>query len=76
MWIKHRNTLYNSDNIISIEPCKYKIIATFVDGSKDTIGEFWTYEERKNIFRNITKSLTNNDPFIVIKDTRDGCKKL
>ncbi|MBP5594989.1 MAG: hypothetical protein J6Y02_06380 [Pseudobutyrivibrio sp.] len=76
MWIKHKDILYNTDTMTQIKKHKSRIIATFIDGHEEIIGEFWTGLQRDNIFRSIIKALTDNDSFIIIKDTRDGFKKI
>ncbi len=73
MWIKHNNTIYNSDDISSIRQTGTKIVAKFKDGSEEIIGEFRLKKEAEEIFRSITKSLLFEDkenPGMIIVDTR------
>ena len=77
MWIKHNNTIYNSDDISNIELVRTKIIATFKDNEQVVIGTFKSTKDSNNIFNSITRALLMEDkdnPGIIIKDTRKAVK--
>ena len=74
MWIKHNKALYNSTEISKIEVKRTKLVATFKDGSTETIGEFRAMKEAEDIFRSVSQALLfeNSDhPGIMIKDTKE-----
>jgi hypothetical protein len=73
MWIKHNKTLYNSVDITKIEAVCTKLIATFRDGEKVTIGEFRAAKEAEDILRSVSQALLFEDsehPGIIIRDTK------
>lgn len=77
MWIKHNNTIYNSDDISNIELVRTKIIATFKDNEQVIIGQFKSTKDSTNIFNSLTRSLlteNKDNPGIIIRDTRKAVK--
>ena len=77
MWIKHNNTIYNSDDISNIELVRTKIIATFKDNEQVVIGTFKSTKDSNNIFNSIVRALLMEDkdhPGIIIRDTRKAVK--
>ena len=77
MWIKHNHSLINTNAIERIDLNKKKLVAIFMDGSSETIGEFMTDKEASDIYGSITRALLFEDPDhpgIIVKDTK-GVKK-
>lgn len=77
MWIKHNNTIYNSDDISNIELVRTKIIATFKDNEQVIIGQFKSTKDSTNIFNSLTRALlteNKDNPGIIIRDTRKAVK--
>lgn len=77
MWIKHNNTIYNSDDISNIELVRTKIVATFKDNEQVVIGTFKSTKDSNNIFNSIVRTLLMEDkdhPGIIIRDTRKAVK--
>ena len=74
MWIRHNKALYNSTEIAKIEVKRTKLVATFKDGTTETIGEFRSMKECEDILRSVSQALLfeNSDhPGVIIKDTKE-----
>lgn len=74
MWIKHNKALYNSNDISKIEVKRTKLVATFHDGTVETIGEFRAMKECEDIFQSVTRALLFEDkehPGVIIRDTKE-----
>lgn len=74
MWIKHNDSLYNSDHIVKIVVARTKLKAMLKDGSEILLGEFRATKECQDIFNSVSRALlfdNPDNPGIIIKDTKD-----
>lgn len=74
MWIKHKNALYNTEDMKKIEARRTKIIATFKDGEEVVLGEFRAMKEAQDILSSITGRLLaigSDKEGLIIRDTKE-----